>query len=241
VKRHAPAILLFSMLGAIVAIGIAWGVTGLTAWPGGFVSVEWDEQEIKWPGAAPERWPPPDDWIRYESLGWNLDRHVAIVPAEDEGGEGEVPVQYMIEAVRVGWPLRALGWERWVDGLPTQPAAGGTSGGASGGGVAIQKNRQANPGVWRSGMLLKFQTFGFDPEDGKRLPICPIWLGFIINTAFYAVVLGLLLWIPRFVRALIRIFRGRCPQCGYDLRGQPPEAGGGCPECGCGRESKEAT
>jgi len=28
---------------------------------------------------------------------------------------------------------------------------------------------------------------------------------------------------------------GRCPQCGYDLRGQQPDVGG-CPECGWGRD-----
>jgi hypothetical protein len=240
VKRCARVIVLFVLLGAVVNVGIAWFVTGWTAWPGGFAALEWTAHGIQWPPRAPDRWPPPDNLVRYESFGWNLDRHVAIVYEEDAEGDRAPVAQYMIEAVRVGWPLRALGWERWVDGQPTQPAAGGTSGGtsggASGGGVAIQKNRQANPGVWRSGMRLEFQTFGFDPEDGKRLPMFPLWGGFIIDTVFYAVVLWLLVWIPRAVRALIRIFRGRCPKCGYDLRGAIPGTGGGCPECGWGRE-----
>ena len=230
VMCRARSIVVFLLLGAIVNIAVAWSVTALTTWPGEFDSIEEDEQEIQWPRRVPERWPPPEDLIRYRSFGWSLDRCVAIVEA-DEGDEGEVPVQYMIESVRVGWPLRGLRWERWVDGEPTQRATAGAAGPAS------PPRGKATPGAWRSGIALQFQTLGFDPDDGKRLPICPIWIGFIMNTFLYAIVLLLLVWIPRVVRALIRILRGRCPQCGYDLRGQPPEvgAGGGCPECGWNR------
>ncbi len=61
------------------------------------------------------------------------------------------------------------------------------------------------------------------------LPLRLLWLGFAINTAFYAVLL-LMLWLsPFFVRRVIRRKRGRCIKCGYDLRGAAHEA---CPECG---------
>ncbi|MDY7109872.1 MAG: hypothetical protein SYC29_14665 [Planctomycetota bacterium] len=238
VMRRARSIVVFLLLGAIVNIAVAWSVTALTTWPGEFDSIEEDEQEIQWPRRVPERWPPPEDLIRYRSFGWSLDRCVAIVEA-GEGNEGEVPVQYMIESVRVGWPLRGLRWERWVDGEPTQPVSGGAGAGAS----PSQRTEQATPGAWRSGIALQFQTLGFDPDDGKRLPICPTWIGFITNTLLYAIVLWLSICIPRVIRALIRIFRGRCPNCGYDLRGAPPEfgAGGGCPECGWNRELEAKT
>ena len=89
----------------------------------------------------------------------------------------------------------------------------------------------------------------FDPEpvalmyyDPTLLPVRPIFLGFFINTLFFAVVLWLPLRGPLVLRRHIRLKRGRCPKCGYDLRGQPPDvgAGGGCPECGWNRQPEPA-
>ena len=60
------------------------------------------------------------------------------------------------------------------------------------------------------------------------LPLQPIWPGFAINTAFYA----LILWLPFApfqLRRYMRIKRGLCIKCGYDLRGTEHEV---CPECG---------
>ena len=61
------------------------------------------------------------------------------------------------------------------------------------------------------------------------LPLRPIWLGFAINTIFYAALLWLLTLGPFTARRMIRRKRGRCLKCGYDLRGADHEA---CPECG---------
>ena len=61
------------------------------------------------------------------------------------------------------------------------------------------------------------------------LPLYPIWTGFAINTIFYAALLWLLTLCPFTVRRLIRIKRGHCIKCGYDLRGTDHEK---CPECG---------
>jgi hypothetical protein len=74
------------------------------------------------------------------------------------------------------------------------------------------------------------------------LPCGPLWSGFLIDTLFYAIILWLLMLDPFALRGLNRRGRGRCPKCGYDLRGQPPEIGpgGGCPECGWNRQP-EAT
>jgi hypothetical protein len=71
----------------------------------------------------------------------------------------------------------------------------------------------------------------------RMLPLRPLWPGFAVNTLFYATILWLLIPGPFVLRRVIRVKRGRCPKCGYDLRGAPPEVGpgGGCPECGWNR------
>ena len=67
----------------------------------------------------------------------------------------------------------------------------------------------------------------------RAIPLRPIWMGFSIDTGVYT-----LLWILVLLGAfagkrLLRSRRGRCVDCGYDLRGcQKP----GCPECGWRRE-----
>ena len=68
----------------------------------------------------------------------------------------------------------------------------------------------------------------------KALPRGLVWPGFAINTIFYAAILWLLTFGPFIARRYIRHKRGYCIMCGYDLRGT---SGGGCPECGWGREA----
>ena len=75
----------------------------------------------------------------------------------------------------------------------------------------------------------------------RGLPLGVLWNGFAINTVFYA---GLCAFGPgliRSARGAWRLDRGRCPQCGYDLRekGQQPTRymlRRGCPECGWHRQ-----
>ncbi len=65
--------------------------------------------------------------------------------------------------------------------------------------------------------------------DYRWLPLRPIWPGFAINTIFYAAFLWLLTLGPFTARRMIRIKRGLCIKCGYDLRHVEHEK---CPECG---------
>jgi len=70
------------------------------------------------------------------------------------------------------------------------------------------------------------------------VPLHPIWPGFLIDTLFYAAIWGGVFFGFTSAKRLIRMKRGRCPCCGYNLRGDP---GGksGCPECGWGRGHTE--
>ena len=67
------------------------------------------------------------------------------------------------------------------------------------------------------------------PGYQRGLPTRIIWLGFAINTAFYAAILWLFFAFPFTLRRWRRIKRGLCPACGYDLRGSTSQT---CPECG---------
>ena len=86
----------------------------------------------------------------------------------------------------------------------------------------------------------------------------PIWTGFVIDTLFYAAIWFILFFGFTSAKRLIRSKRGRCPRCGYDLRGgvtsdkrlaiseedlatRKPQGSSltpssGCPECGWNRE-----
>ena len=63
----------------------------------------------------------------------------------------------------------------------------------------------------------------------RFIPLRPLWPGFAINTILYATTLWLLICGPFALRRHLRIRRGLCPACGYDLRHGEHDA---CPECG---------
>ena len=88
-----------------------------------------------------------------------------------------------------------------------------------------------------SGLQMRWKARPVEQSDDELLlPLRPIWPGFAINTLFYAAILWLLTFGPFATRRFIRDKRGRCVKCGYDLRGSSG-GGGGCPECGWGREA----
>ena len=64
------------------------------------------------------------------------------------------------------------------------------------------------------------------------IPLRPLWPGFGIDTLFYGAIWFGVFFAPGSAKRFIRAKRGRCPRCGYDLRGQ---LAAGCPECGWGR------
>jgi len=68
-----------------------------------------------------------------------------------------------------------------------------------------------------------------------RLPLRPIFPGFIVNTLFYSGVWFGIFFGVGFFKRVLRRKRGRCVKCSYDLR---REFDKGCPECGWGREQR---
>lgn len=56
-----------------------------------------------------------------------------------------------------------------------------------------------------------------------------LWAELIANSLFFSFCVFWILWIPRAIRERLRLHRGRCRECGYDIQNTPTEQ---CPECG---------
>lgn len=85
------------------------------------------------------------------------------------------------------------------------------------------------PPAWFGGRL-----YSTSPGDSKPpLPLRPEPLGFAANTGFFALMLALTTRAPGILIRHIRVHKGRCVSCGYDLtatRGRCPECGAACSE-----------
>ncbi len=223
-KRCLTKLVVFLLLGAIVNVGVAWGITALTTWPG------WPQEpvlltQIEWPRPVPQHWPSLADSLQGQVFGWSLHQYLAGVVEETPiDGLLLVNEQFVINVGSVGWPCLALQWELWLDHvLPRGRTVEGS----------YQAAGQPADTWWLSGIGLPFEKFGFGLRSWKRLPVRPIWPGFAINTIFYAAILWMMWLSPFVVRRVIRRKRGHCLKCGYDLRGAAHEV---CPECGWRRE-----
>lgn len=82
--------------------------------------------------------------------------------------------------------------------------------------------------------------FYLPPRDPIVLPLRPIWTGFLLNTLLYAFLAWIMTIGPFQIRRAVRTKRGRCPRCGYNVRGAFDD---GCSECGWNRggEGTEAS
>jgi hypothetical protein len=79
-------------------------------------------------------------------------------------------------------------------------------------------------------------TIGYTPV----LPYRPIWFGLMFNILFFALIAASVYWLlnrpRRLVMELLRMRRGCCIACGYEL---DFDFKSGCPECGWRREHAE--
>lgn len=149
---------------------------------------------------------------------WILDHGWALPDDEDEASLFEeytpaLAVDWRLygsdgtgfaEYVQAGWPFRCLegGW--WFN---------------------------EKEGIREYGGAIDFDLseYSWVTNYATFFPIGVKWLGLSINTLFYAALLGTLFFGPVFIRRIVRRLKGRCLQCGYDLRGSSNSV---CPECG---------
>ena len=192
------------LAGAIATIALAWT---------GTLYSDWSRMKIHpatrpaWPGAAPRDWPLP---TTTGSTDHRLANHEMW--AHFDPNSARTVGWYRL---RAGFPFRAL-----VHDIGTDQTAGGP--------VTI-----VTPGVWLRGVALPAGLRDPLRMADFRVPIRPIWLGFLGDTLVYAAAIWLLACAPGLIRRRRRLHRGRCPGCGYSLSGlQIDGLGAVCPECG---------
>ena len=132
------------------------------------------------------------------------------------------PFRFLPEEARAGWPLRCLKnriqfqfIETWMD---------------------MDGNSTTTYDPYIPMFSLKHGidvTSLFEWLNNRhRLPVRPIWHGFIINLFFYSLIWFTLFKGLGFTRQSIRKHRGRCPKCVYNLLHGFEN---GCPDCGWNR------
>ncbi|MDY7110215.1 MAG: hypothetical protein SYC29_16415 [Planctomycetota bacterium] len=218
-KRWLFTILLFLLLGAIVNMAVAWGLAFRPEpgrdghWLAGNrvvrrITVDDDlldtyicahsgeirlDQHWHLPGTDLTPWVEDAEYrnmLPFWMRGRDEEPLLAVAT--------NLPKETGYTEFAAGWPIHAFRWWRLT-----------------------QWNRRPDTLVDAGGLLVLPERFEWQTGTGptrRELPYLPIWPGFAVNTLFYALILWLLIGGPFVLRRLIRIRRGRCPKCGYDLR-----------------------
>ena len=194
--------------GAVATVMVAWGF-GL--W--GTINPSLDNYHASgtaWPAPPPAGWPEPDQWMESRGVGlssrgaWQNLAELARTRRLDPS-----VASYFMIVDRYGLPMHSM------QAQSQEVLAGKT--------ITV-----INPGVFLGGLDA---PRGLKPNIFRvnRFPLEPIWLGFTADTLFYAAILGGLVLALGRARTRLRLRRGLCPACGYDLAGNTT---GVCPECG---------
>jgi hypothetical protein len=216
-KRTAAAALLLLIGGAIVNVAV---VAILAIWPfesgsrslRSFFSSDDDPSwrmmrvhgvtfdRLVWRASLFRGDPPPP---LMEPPNWSR----VVTHAPPEGEDFNI---YVIEDAR-GWPMLGMSSitfdysNTWM-----RPSSGST--------------------VPSDGLLLDRPGWEvLNPWTIRVFPLRPIWLGFIINTLFYALLLWLIFFAPFAARRVLRRKRRLCAKCAYPVGVSPV-----CSECGAG-------
>jgi len=160
-------------------------------------------------------WESRDEPELREPMLQDIAHRRSVLESSEDGNYSD----YRAICISAGWPLLSCVGVRWLADRgppPNIPRASGVVGAAE---IAW------NPLTYRTSTPVTMNAF-----ENRLLPFIPIWPGFAINTGFYAVVLWLLFAAPFVLRRRLRVKRGLCPKCAYDLRGSAGAEA--CPECG---------
>ncbi|UCD73956.1 MAG: hypothetical protein JSV91_09180 [Phycisphaerales bacterium] len=217
-------ILLFLVLGVVMSVAVSWSIAHFTPRPEGYHYSDWDAE---WATETPPlstlwyRAAGRNSYVAIETIVYDKDDYpVRIIRSDHFQAMSRLPSWSTLrpEAAVEAWQ-QSTDFRRFTEiatGWPMLALSG-------------RFDRELFPG--NSPKLRYALPFG----DHAFLPLRPIWPGAAVNTVFYAALLWLLLAMtPRAARRYLRRRYGLCPNCEYDLRGNPD---GGCPECGWNREA----
>ncbi|MCI0362240.1 MAG: hypothetical protein L0Y44_03805 [Phycisphaerales bacterium] len=215
-RKIATRVLAFLLLGAIVNVAVAWacgwlmiGLTGAVAH--GFTRPErphWYVTICRRPGAIRLFGLEPGEELE------RLARDELLIVLQRLPRWSRFNTPPCGEVVRIvddarGWPMVSLR-ATFILQADSLESLNWTS--EWRGGIPLPPHLPANSApVW----------------DVRALPLVPIWVGFAINTIFYAAILWLLFAGPGALHRWRRLKRGLCPACAY-----PIGTSDTCSECG---------
>jgi hypothetical protein len=218
-KRHLITILIFLVAGALANVAVAWLCAlrvrelatrkELHELPTEAESIWGRYAKAGWPSAPTRHFVEKDGSIgtmggTRKSVRFGVtDVSLSVSQISPAGGE----IWHVME-IRAGWPVRSFkaGFRRYY----AAPLAM----------VPLPIETQTF-----GGFLMTVGTLppspGFGPAtpipDERLVPYMPIWHAFVVNSLIYAGVLFLVFRGANTLRRQVRIWRGRCPNCGYPV------------------------
>lgn len=236
-------------LGLLTSIAVAWAAAALRPNDGrsnvlGTSPLEW-EQRLRMP-LHRVRSARGDVFVAYH--GSAVTRTITLRPRWNmrEVSERELELAPYPESVNpeyrkfyVDMSLRLPAWAPRVDALNAEWSLAATAWGwpamcLAGGERVVTTGMPLTSPAGLATVPEGYLAFPGNPAQMRvrRLPLRPVWPGLLACSAFYAVGWSVVLLAPGAALQSLRLRRGLCPHCGYDLRALPE--GEPCPECGSG-------
>jgi hypothetical protein len=184
-------------IGVILNVSLAWSIA---AWVPG-VDLELNGPVDPAEGTGPWPVPPPAAWPKLSSDPFCTRSFGVSLEVRDAFRPAltETGTIYLMQSAGFGVPFRAL--------------------------RATECTEFA--GWDESRISLPRYFAGIPLHSGARLPVEPLWPGFLANTLAYAAACYVALHLARAARGARRRRRGLCASCAHELAGLSP-----CPECG---------
>jgi hypothetical protein len=194
--RWGRVVIVFLVLGAAVNVGVAWGLT-LTGAPNYVRNLTSDETR----GLLVSQTLVSS--AGYHSVGAWCDRSIGREqvffregkPVEPHDDAGDLARRLYSAELKI-WAMNPVFLRIDTSGIPSRSMR------------CWYRESPSGALEIRGGLAFRRRV----------LPMCPIWPGFLANSAVYAAALWLLLLGSGAVKRSVRRRRGRCVDCGYDLR-----------------------